>query len=83
MKTRLMMKRADQAAAERAALAALQSVADDPKSSPSARVAAARTMLEYLHPDAPKPAAKPSPGTAPTRTPAELREALEVVRARR
>lgn len=84
MNTHLMMSRAAQARAERAALAALQAVADDPKSSPAARVAAARAILERLHPAEPKAApASPKPGKPPARTPAELEQALRLVHARK
>lgn len=77
-----MMSRAAQARAERAALAALQAVADDPKSSPAARVAAARAILERLHPAERKAApAAPKQGKPPARTPAELQEALRLVRS--
>jgi hypothetical protein len=82
MKSHLMMKRAEQAAAERAALASLQAVADSPSSSASARVAAARAILEHLHPAPAKPAAsKPGP-KAPARSPEELQAALSVVRSK-
>lgn len=77
-----MTTRAEKADAERAALAALQAVANDPQSSAAARVAAARAMLEHLRPPGQKPASAPKAPAPPKRSPAELAEALRVVRSK-
>jgi hypothetical protein len=69
---------------ERDALASLQAVALDTACSATARVAAAKAILEHLRPS-PQIRAKGDrkAGAAPSKTPAELASELDALRKRR